>query len=85
MWLTSDPTDDGRPERRSDSGRGVSSRILARVAHQLPGAKRRLPGQTFIDHRAERKDVGGWRDLALAPRLLGGHIVEGAERRLAAS
>ena len=40
----------------------------------------RVAGEHLVEHRAERVDVGAGRDLALAHRLLGAHVVRRAER-----
>ena len=44
-----------------------------------PG-ERRLAGQHLVGHAAQRVDVAPGRDLALAHRLLGTHVVRRAER-----
>ena len=41
--------------------------------------ERRLAGQHLVGHAPERVDIGARRDLPLAHRLLGTHVVRGAE------
>ena len=61
---------------------GSSLMIAASTSVMSSACERRSPGQHFVEHAAERPDVGALVDR-LAARLLGAHVGRGAKNHAA--
>src|SRR5205823_6015407 len=74
---------DGRGERRGHVAAAPGERpegALVDPPHELDHVladERRLAGETLVEDRSEREDVGRGSDVALARHLLGGHVAGG--------